>query len=171
MPEFAPIAQEEFVADVRAVAAMVLADPWKPDFLIGIGRGGLVPATYLSHATGIALLSIDHSSHHPGFADELLRTLAAETIAGKCLLLIDDINDSGRTIVALLSAIADAGGVRDRVRVAVLIDNIQSVARVAYRSRTVDRTIDKRWFVFPWEAMAPGATLEKDALIVPERLA
>ena len=171
MPDFAPITHETFVADVLAIAATLADDDWKPHWLVGVGRGGLVPGAYLSQATGIQLLSVDVSSKHISFADELLVKLAAETRAGQRLLIVDDINDSGKTIGYLRRAISEAGGVADHVRVAVLINNIRSHAHVDYCSRTIDRATDKRWFVFPWEALAPETQLVDDAADVPERLA
>lgn len=170
-PALSPITHEAFVADVKALAAALAADAWQPDHIVGIGRGGLVPGAYLSHRTGISLLSVDHSSGVPGFAEELLGKLAAATRDGRRILLVDDINDSGRTIERLRNSLIAEGGAIDHVRVAVLIDNVRSVARVDYRSRTIDRAADKRWFVFPWEAMAPRETLIGAAQEVPERLA
>lgn len=171
MPDFAPITHETFVADVLAIAATLAADAWKPHWLVGVGRGGLVPGAYLSQATGIQLLSVDVSSKHISFADALLEKLAAETRDGQRLLIVDDINDSGKTIGYLRRAIGEAGGLSDHVRVAVLINNIRSQAHVDYCSRTIDRSSDKRWFVFPWEALAPETKLVEDAADVPERLA
>jgi uncharacterized protein len=169
-PDLAPVPYDQFVADVQAVAAALQADAWAPDHIVGIGRGGLVPGAYLSHRTGISLLSIDHSSGVPGFAGELLVKLAQATREGRRILLVDDINDSGGTIATLRTALADHGAEPDGVRVAVLIDNLRSRARVHYRARTIDRASDKRWFVFPWEAMASPETLAEDAEAVPERL-
>jgi len=170
-PELAYIPYPEFVADVHAVAEALQRDGWRPDHIVGIGRGGLVPAVYLSHRTGISLLSVDYSSGVPSFAEELMENLAAATREGRTILLVDDINDSGRTIEALRKSLLDHGAVAECARVAVLIDNVRSTARVDYRSRTIDRSSDKRWFVFPWEAMAERRTLLEEAEAVPERLA
>ena len=170
-PILVPIAYEQFVADVKTIAAMIEASDWQPDHIVGIGRGGLVPGAYLSHRTGISLLSVDHSSGVPGFADELLAKLAAQTMGGLRILLIDDNNHSGKTIAALRAAILANRGAAANLPVAVLIDNSRSPAEVDYRARTIDRATDKSWFVFPWEAMAPETTLIEEALEVPERLA
>lgn len=171
MPTLTAIPYADFVADVRAIAATIADGDWKPDFLIGIGRGGLVPGAYLSHATGIDLLSVDHSAKVYGFGDQLLAQLAAKSGDGKRLLVVDDINDSGRTISYLRDAIDGAGGVSENVRFAVLLNNIRSAATVDYHSRTIDRSVTKDWFVFPWEAMAPDKALLDDAAEVPERIA
>lgn len=146
------IAYDRFVAQVRTLAGRVT--DWNPAFILGIGRGGLVPAVYLSHATTIPLLSVDHSAQVAPFGDDLLTRIAAQTASGTRILIVDDINDSGRTIAYLRRAIRDGGGDMTALRVAVLIDNIRSIERVDYRAETIDRDLDQSWFVFPWEAMA-----------------
>lgn len=170
MPIFAPVTQQEFLDAVTALAQHLAADDWRPDHLVGIGRGGLVPATFLSHATGVPLLSIDLSSGIPEFGDALLDRLAARSAAGARLLFVDDINDSGATIAALRARLDAAGGVAGTIRFAVMLDNLQSGQRVEYRHRTIDRATDRRWFVFPWEAVAPPAVVAADADAVPGRI-
>jgi len=170
-PRLSYIPYERFVADVQALADRLEGDAWAPDFIVGIGRGGLVPGAYLSHRTGIPMLSVDYSSKVSGFADELLVKLANMSIAGQRILFVDDINDSGATLVYLRGSILDHGGVAENQRFAVLINNRRSKAQVEYWSRAIDRNVDKDWFVFPWESVAPSAALVEEALSVPERLA
>ncbi|WP_157218746.1 phosphoribosyltransferase [Flavisphingomonas formosensis] len=170
MPTLFPISHDALVADIRILAERIAADGWRPDYLVGIGRGGLAPAAYLSHATGHPLLSIDHSTRLAAFGEKLLARIAAMSAAGKRMLLVDDINDSGGTIAHLRGAISAAGGDPANLRAAVLITNVRSDARADYWARSIDRAEDKRWFVFPWEAMAPRQTVIEDALDVPERL-
>jgi xanthine phosphoribosyltransferase len=159
-----------FLDELEAVAVQIGADGWRPDFLVGIGRGGLVPAAYLSHRTGLAMLSVDHSSGEVGFGDELLDKLAAKIRDGCRILIIDDINDSGGTIAYLRAAIDAKSGDPAGLRVAVLVHNVRSKAKAEYRGSEIDRDSDKRWYVFPWEAVAPKTTLTIDALAVPERI-
>ena len=130
-----------------------------------------MPAAYLSHRTGIQMLSVDHSSGEAGFADELLDKLAAKIGDGGNILIVDDINDSGGTIHYLRSAIETKTANPERLRVAVLVHNVRSKAKVDYSGSEIDRDKDKRWYVFPWEAVAPRSTLKVEALAVPERLA
>lgn len=171
-PILTPISYADFIADVAMLSAAIRADTaWQPHFLVGIGRGGLVPCTYLSHATTLSMLSIDCSSDVAAFGDRLIVELATRTRAGEALLFVDDINDTGRTIERLQAMLRAAGAVPDAIRFAVLIDNIGSQVRVDYRARTIDRAVTKDWFVFPWEAVAPTAAIVHDALLVPERTA
>jgi hypoxanthine phosphoribosyltransferase len=171
MPVFTPIAHDDFVTCVHTLAEAIHAAGWTPDFIIGIGRGGLAPAVYLSHATGLPMLSVDYSSKVDDFAEAPLVRLAERTRAGEKLLFVDDINDSGRTIAHIRGTLAAAGATAAVMRFATLIDNASSAERVDYRARTIDRRETKDWFVFPWEAVAPAAAIEEDAAEVPDRIA
>jgi len=53
----------------------------------------------------------------------------------------------------------------------VVVNNLRSKVAVDYWSQIIDRASDKRWFVFPWEAMAADDRLVEEALSVPGRLA
>lgn len=172
MPVFTPIPHEQFVADVLALADALRADPdWRPDYLIGIGRGGLIPAVYLSHAIGGPMLSVDYSARNEDLAAPALTRLAERTREGARLLFIDDINDSGATIGRLRAGLRSAGADAAHIRFATLLDNTTSNQRVDYAARTIDRSVTKDWFIFPWEAVAPDAAIEADAAELPDRIA
>lgn len=168
-PEFQYIADSTFLTDVRAVAAKVAQDAWQPDFVIGIGRGGLVPAVYISHELDVPMLSIDHSSKVADFASDLLGKIAERSMTGTRLLFVDDINDSGGTIQEIRNLLKSGGCDELNLRFAVLIDNTRSKARVDYFAQTINRSDDKRWFVFPWEAVGSSSVIVAEARSVPER--
>ncbi|WP_066796070.1 phosphoribosyltransferase [Sphingomonas soli] len=166
---FTPFTHEDMVAGVHAIADA--ASEWGPSLLVGVGRGGLTPAVYLSHRMGLSMVSIDYSTKIAQFGAELIAILAQRTRDGDRLLFVEDINDSGKTIGEIRTALAADGAVADNIRFAVLMDNIQSSQKVEYGFRPIDRAVQKDWFVFPWEAMAPRAALTEDAMEVPERIA
>lgn len=161
---------EDFLAKVRLLSRKIHEGEWQPDFVIGIGRGGLVPAVYISHQLELPMLSIDHSSKVPGFADELLAKVAAMSAEGKRLLFVDDINDSGGTIAYVSELLARNGCDNANVRFAVVINNRSSKVEVDLWADRIDRCEDKRWFVFPWESVGTREAIVEEALSVPERL-
>lgn len=169
--KFTPFTHAQMIEGVQAIAAALEDDGWRPSLLVGVGRGGLTPAVYLSHRIGVPLVTIDHSTRIAQFAEELVAVLAERTRAGDHLLFVEDINDSGRTIGEIRAALGAEAAVTENVRFAVLIDNRISRQTVDYRHRRIDRSVDKDWFVFPWEAMAPQEVLDDAAVEVPERLA
>jgi hypoxanthine phosphoribosyltransferase len=166
---FTPFTHEDMVAGVHAVAEA--AAQWNPSLLVGVGRGGLTPAVFLSHRMGLSMVSIDHSTRIAQFGEELVTVLAQRTRDGDRLLFVEDINDSGKTIGEIRGALAAEGAIAGNIRFAVMIDNIRSRERVDYGYRQIDRSVTKDWFIFPWEAMAPQAALTDDAMEVPERIA
>lgn len=153
MPDLLSVPMTQVEDAVEAIACAIEAEAWRPALLVGIGRGGLVPAVFLSHRLGVPCVSLDLSADTPGFGRDLLPRLAGRAD----ILLVDDINDSGRTVAELRDAIGED------VRVAVLVDNIRSDARVDYAARTIDRAEERRWLVFPWEAAAPARAIEEEA--------
>jgi uncharacterized protein len=167
---FTDFTHEEMVEGVHALAAAMEADHWRPTLLVGIGRGGLAPAVYLSHRLDLPLVSVDHSARIAPFGDALIAELAARCQTGDRLLFVEDINDSGGTIGEIRAALTRHGAIEENIRFAVLLDNIRSAQRIDYRFRSIDRHVDKDWFVFPWEAMMPREKLVEEALEVPERL-
>ena len=170
MPTLTPVDQPEFLTAVHYIAARIKESGWAPQWIIGIGRGGLIPAVYLSHATSVPMASIDHSSHLPDFSAELLIKLAVKSKTER-LLFVDDINDSGTTIAHIKGALTEAGSNLDNVRFATLIDNVVSAEGVDYCFRKIDRSKNKDWFVFPWEQLSPVDKVIEDSAVVPERLA
>jgi len=170
MPTLTPVDQPEFQTAIHYIAARLRESEWAPHFIIGVGRGGLTPAVYLSHASGCPMLSVDYSSAVPDFAAELLVKLAKRSTAER-MLFVDDINDSGSTIAHLRAELIAAGAEMGNIRFAVLIDNVVSKERVDYRFRTIDRSVNKDWFVFPWEAVAPVEKVVEDSAVMPARLA
>jgi hypoxanthine phosphoribosyltransferase len=165
---FTPFTHEDMVAGVHAIAAA--AADWSPSLLVGVGRGGLTPAVYLSHRMGLSMVSIDYSTKIAQFGEELIAILAQRTRDGDRLLFIEDINDSGKTIGEIRAALTAHGAIAEQIRFAVLMDNVRSSQQVEYGFRTIDRSVQKDWFVFPWEAMAPREALAADAMEVPERI-
>ncbi len=170
-PTLTYIPHEDFLASIRTLADQVDASGWRPSFVIGVGRGGLVPSTFLSHATDWPMLSVDYSAQVPAFSDEPLARLSQMAASGERLLFVDDINDTGRTIRHLRELLAVASPPAGNIRFAVLIDNIRSMEKVDYQARTIDRALTKDWFVFPWEAIATRDAILTDAAAVPERTA
>ena len=169
--KFTPFTHEQMIEGVHAIAQAAEADDWQPSLLVGVGRGGLTPAVFLSHRMGLSLVSIDHSAKIDPFGKALIEVLARHTREGDRLLFVEDINDSGKTIGEIRDALTEQRADMAMTRFAVLIDNVRSRQRIDYAYTSIDRDVDKDWFVFPWEAMAPKETLEEAAAEVPERLA
>ena len=99
---------------VAELAERLAAAP-EPDVVLAISRGGLVPAGMLGYRMGwrdmllAAVVAYDDEQGFRGQAD-FLQFPSDEQIAGKTVLVIDEVWDSGTTIAAVSERIRSAGG-------------------------------------------------------------
>jgi hypoxanthine phosphoribosyltransferase len=88
----------------RMIAALLdEASAWKPDAVVGIARGGLVPAAM---AAGILALPLSMVSHD---AITGAVTWIGPPASGRRILLVDDCCSSGNTLQQTRIALTDAG--------------------------------------------------------------
>ena len=133
---------------------------WRPDYIVGIGRGGLVPANLLSQYTDIKMCSLDISLRDGG--DTVSNCgMSADAFEGKKILIVDDINDQGSTVNWIKkdwesSALPGHPNWEsiwgDSVRFAVLTHNQSSTFKDPdYYVWTVNKAEEDCWLVYPWE--------------------
>ena len=145
-------------------------DHWRPDYIVGITRGGNVPATIISNMTGIRCEALKVSLRDDDSQSES-NTWMAEDALGyphsdtndnkKKILIVDDINDTGETLLWIQKDWRTAhypGDDRwdniwgDNVRVAVIHNNTPSnFSNVTYVASTINKTENPVWIVYPWE--------------------
>ena len=79
------------------IVNQMYADGWKPDYIVGITRGGNIPATIISNMTGIRCEALKVSLRDDDSASESNCWMAEDAHAGTNILVLDDINDTGET--------------------------------------------------------------------------
>ena len=138
---------------VRELAQVVADSGFVPDVVLGIARGGLIPAGSLAYALECKNLFTVSVEFYTG-VDRRLDVpvmlppfLDAHDLDDAAVLLVDDVADTGRT----LELVADfcAGHVRV-LRTAVLYEKPQSVITCDHVWRRTSRWID-----FPWSSQPP----------------
>lgn len=163
---------------VQEIIRQMYTDNWRPDYIVGITRGGLTPANLISqylecpmYALQVRLRDGDDSDCESNLwmAEEAFGYSTndegmgfSDSFERKNILIVDDINDSGATINWIRkdwqqsclphnSAWADIWG--DNVRIATLYDNESSQAEliVNYSAEKVNKFEEPQWIVFPWE--------------------
>ena len=92
-----------------SIVNQMYADQWRPDYIVGLTRGGNVPATIISNMTGIRCealkVSLRDDDQGPesncwmsedafGYNDG---TIVSAGPLHKNILIVDDINDTGST--------------------------------------------------------------------------
>ena len=140
---------------VRKVVTSIKNDDFEPDLIVGIVRGGAIPAVWISNITGVpsemAKVSFrDDAVQHPVLSVTLLKKISQPNFK---TLIVDDINDSGETLIWIQSKIREYDLEAERqVKYACLMDNTPSMfTDLDYSGTKINKDIDPEWIVFPWE--------------------
>ena len=110
----------QFESDCKKLAGLIKKSGHKFNSIYGIPRGGLIMAVRLSHMLGLPLIMHDSN-------------------IGKETLIVDDIADSGDTMIEFLG--------KKRYITATLFYNSTSKYTPTYFCRKKNG-----WVVFPWES-------------------
>lgn len=120
------------------------------DIIVGIARGGLIPAVRMSHIMDNILMrvmdvkfytDIERHTEMPEITVPL-----TEPVQGKNVLIVDDVADTGKTLKVVKEDIIEKGA-RD-VKIAVIAKKPKSIVDPDYYIFQTDK-----WIIFPWEKM------------------
>ena len=79
------------------LANQILATENKPDLIVGLVRGGMLPAVILSNLLNIPCQAVHYSSTK-GAGDNKNHCNDIQQLCGKNILIVDDICDTGHTL-------------------------------------------------------------------------
>jgi|TARA_R110002020_G_scaffold404244_1_gene614306 hypoxanthine phosphoribosyltransferase len=117
--------------------------------VVGLARGGLIPATIMSYALDKPLLSYGISSYKGSKKTEnfhITQTFSLVDLPRNAsLLVVDDICDTGDTMKHITEKLALAG---IRYTTACVYTKEKHKDWLDYFGLVVD---DNKWIVFPWE--------------------
>lgn len=120
------LTDDDFRGHVQEICRQISNSGWRPDYIVGITRGGLLPAVMISHYFGVPMRSLNVSLRDGGecvsdcgmaedafgygYRDKLVEDendvigvleaaseLLEQGVGYKNILIVDDINDSGAT--------------------------------------------------------------------------
>ena len=142
------------------IARQMSMHNWQPDYIVGITRGGAIPAVLLSQYTGVPMKPLQVSLRDgQGCVSDT--GMAEDAYEGKKILVVDDINDQGSTINWIKkdwesSCLPNETQWKrvwgDNVRFAVLTHNQASEFKDPdYYVWNVNKRENDCWLVYPWE--------------------
>ena len=151
----------EYKGLVNDICRNIALEDWTPDYIVGITRGGLLPAVMISQYFNIKMNSLDISLRDGGDCVSNLG-MAEDAYKGKNILIVDDINDTGATINWIMEDWPSSCFVGDsiwdeiwgsNVRFAVVVDNLASKSKVKmnYVGMEVNKAENDVWIEFPYE--------------------
>ena len=150
----------------QEILRQIAVDQWRPDYVVGLTRGGLVPANLISQYLGCRMETLKVSLRDGTECESNLwmaeDAFGYEMEQPKNILIVDDINDSGATLNWIKqdwqsgclpqdSKWSEVWG--NNVRVACLYDNESSDSElnVSYSAVNLNKAEEDCWIVFPWE--------------------
>lgn len=150
---------------VHSIAREILLSTWHPDYIVGLTRGGLFPANLLSQFLDVPMVALNVSFRDNTIVPNQTPTwLIEEIMLGKNVLVVDDINDSGKTLNWIVNdwqnccrpVSAEWKTIWfNRIRFAVVINNLSSSFVMTkpnhYIGNQINKAEEDTWIVFPWE--------------------
>ncbi len=158
VPSVIIYSQNDFLEGIDDIVKQIQQSEFEPDIIVGIVRGGSVPAVYLSHRLKIPVLMVHWNTRDSSkWGNESNCWIPEQMMDGLKVLLVDDIVVGGDTIRELLAdwqtSVAGMGQLPvDNIRISSMIYNTAQNVRPHFYHQTIDREQDQRWVIFPWEA-------------------
>ncbi len=148
---------------IRELAELIAEDGYAPDIILGIARGGLIPAGSLGYALSVKNCYLMNVEFYTG-VDERLDVpvilppyLELVDLAHADVLIVDDVADTGSTLRLVHDFVV--GKVRS-VRTAVIYEKSRSVIQSDYVWRRTDL-----WINFPWSSEDPVVQPKQGAAV------
>lgn len=135
---------------VRELAHAVAGSGFAPDIVLGIARGGLIPAGSLAYALDCKNLFTMNVEFYTGVGttrDEptlLPPFLDLGELKDLSVLVVDDVADSGKTLELVSRVCTEHAG---EVRSAVIFEKPRTILAPDYAWRRTDK-----WINFPWSS-------------------
>jgi len=151
----------------KIVAKKLKEDGYRPDVIVGLARGGLVPARLLSdylHIKDLYAVKTEHwgITATPDGEAKLAQPLQVN-IDGKKVLVVDDITDTGKSLTLALNHISELSP--SEIKSATLLHITHSSYEPDYYAEPVPAE-KWTWFIFPWNVYEDLRNLTQKVLDV-----
>lgn len=123
------------------------------DYIVGIGRGGLIPAVMCSHKFRIPLIPITWQTRDGKIQSvEVMRVIARDANDTDRILIVDDINDSGKTVDEVSKELRErlnGLGKPANINIATVYQKQGTIMPSDFIGKYLNE--DNPWLCFPWE--------------------
>ncbi|MDG6221048.1 MAG: phosphoribosyltransferase [Candidatus Thermoplasmatota archaeon] len=130
------------------VAKKIQDSGYKPDLVVALARGGLVPARAICDflvLSNLVAIKVEHWGITAGITGQATITYSLNIdLKGKKILLVDDITDTGESMLKVLDYVHKEGV--DEVKTATLMH----ITGSKYEPDFHAKEIKWKWVIFPW---------------------
>lgn len=140
------------LADI--VRQISITENWKPDVILAPSRGGLIPGVMLSHYFSVPFEGFKWQTRDGKIQDDKTLKHILDHHAGQNVLIIDDINDTGKTLCEIKDCVdhimkGNVKWLHGEVKYAALYERFNtSFHNIDFVGEVVE---SEQWFDFPWE--------------------
>lgn len=132
-----------------SLAQKIQSVAYKPDVLVAVCRGGLIPARIMVDLLEVRQFASIQVEFYIGLGETkeqpTLKQALALPVAGKRVLLVDDIADSGKSLQYAINYLCEKGVAE--IKTATIYYKAKSIIKPDFYEKETDC-----WVVFPWEA-------------------
>ena len=103
-PDRENLTWEVFGEASRNLSEQIVESGWFPDLIVGVARGGLIPAGAIGYAIGVKAMGAINVEFYTDIGQTLEEPiilspqLDTDSLKGKKVLVVDDVADSGKTL-------------------------------------------------------------------------
>jgi len=139
---------DEIHLKVLKLAKVVRESGYKPEIIVGIARGGWIVARLLSDLLDIPDIASIRIEFYKGIAETTRSPVVTQPVStsvrGKCVLVADDVSDTGSSLTAAVRHLIDEGAAE--IRVATIHVKPWTTFVPDYYVAKTDA-----WIIYPWE--------------------
>ena len=152
------ISFEELDEKCRKLAKLIKDSNEKYDIIVSIYRGGVPISLIIADELGMENNEIIKVKSYEKFERKETKILSkiSENLDNKRVLIVDDLVDSGRTLIDVVNYIKENFKVK-KIDSAVIFKKSWSKVNPTYYVEETDK-----WIVFPWERREYEGILNKD---------
>jgi uncharacterized protein len=141
-----------------ALAERTRADDFRPDIIIGVARGGWIPARILADLLGISSLANLGIAFYSDIAQTgkkpVITQPISDKIEGKIVLMVDDVADTGQSLKIGRDHVSELQP--RNLKLATIYKKPWSILTPDYFNSVSDA-----WIIFPWEQAESTRSLKK----------
>ncbi|WP_408929865.1 phosphoribosyltransferase [Corynebacterium sp. YSMAA1_1_D6] len=151
-PERENLTWEVFGEASRYLSQQIVESGWFPDLIVGVARGGLIPAGAIGYAIGVKEMGAINVEFYTDIGQTLPEPillnpqLDTDSLKDKKVLVVDDVADSGKTLDLVVNLLEQTAS---EVKSAVIYTKPTTIFEPDFSWKKTDQWINFAWSVLP----------------------